>query len=48
MARQIDRSPQGLTGDTQKDLQAVMDYLTYLREQINFILAGLGKGGEAQ
>lgn len=46
--RQIDRRPAGLTGDTQRDLQAIVDYLAYLQEQINFILAGLEKGEKAQ
>lgn len=44
--RQIDRKPQALTGDTQKDLQAIAEYLAYLQEQINFILSGLEKGDE--
>lgn len=44
--RTIDRMPNPLTGDTQKDLQTIYDYLIYLREQMNMILAQIGKKGE--
>ena len=34
--RIIDKTPPAPTGDAQRDIQALNDYLTYLREQINF------------
>lgn len=45
MARQIDKYPPALTGDAKKDLEAMQNYLYYLREQINFILSNMSNGG---
>ena len=38
MAKYIDRTPPAATGDTKRDVQEILDYLNYLREQINYIL----------
>lgn len=39
----IDKSPPTVTGDSRKDAQAIVDYLAYLREQFNFMLAQTAK-----
>lgn len=38
MAKFIDKMPPKPTGDLKKDVAAIFEYQTYLREQINFIL----------
>ena len=35
----IDRTPPQITGDAQKDLRAMHDYLYYLQERLNYILS---------
>lgn len=35
----IDKTPPAPTGDPQTDISAVITYLYYMREQINFILS---------
>lgn len=40
----IDRQPPAPTGDRDKDMQAMLDYMAYLYEQLNFILANVQKG----
>lgn len=39
--RKIDRTPPRPTGDTQVDINAIITYLHYLREQINFIITNI-------
>lgn len=41
--RKIDRTPPPLTGNANKDLQAMREYEIYLREQMNFILTQIYK-----
>lgn len=36
--KQIDKTPPVPTGNPQTDISAVITYLYYMREQINFIL----------
>ena len=44
--RKIDKRPPHLTGDPKTDAQKTEDYLSYLREQINFILSNIYKNGK--
>lgn len=44
--RNIDRMPNPLTGDVNRDLQSIYDYLIYLREQMNMVIAQIEKKGE--
>lgn len=39
MARFIDRMPPEPTGDEKRDTQAIINYLSYMYEQLNFILS---------
>lgn len=43
MAKYIDRTPPSPTGDKKRDEQAIYDYLSYMREQLNYILQLLYK-----
>ncbi len=43
MSRKIDKLPPSCSGNLKDDTQAVINYLVYLHEQINFILAKLDK-----
>ena len=42
----IDRQPPTPTGNKDRDLQAMYEYLMYLQEQMNFILTNIEKGGK--
>lgn len=44
--KKIDKMPPVISGDTKKDMQAMQDYLTYLREKINFALNTIEKEGD--
>lgn len=35
----IDRNPPDITGDAEKDLRAMQDYLYYLKDRLNYILS---------
>lgn len=35
----IDRNPPDITGDSKKDLQAMQDFLYYLKDRLNYILS---------
>lgn len=37
--KKIDKLPPSPSGETKKDLAAMLEYLCYLREQINFALS---------
>lgn len=39
----IDKSPPSVSGDSEKDTQAIVDYLAYLQETVNFNLAQIAK-----
>ncbi|MBO7276042.1 MAG: hypothetical protein J6V15_06690 [Clostridia bacterium] len=41
MAVTIDKMPPETTGSNTKDAQNILDYLAYLREQVNFALQSL-------
>lgn len=41
--RTIDKTPNPLTGDANRDFKILYDYLIYLRDQLNTILAQIGK-----
>lgn len=41
--RYIDRTPPVITGNTKADLQSIAAYLSYLQEQMNFILSSMEK-----
>lgn len=41
--RYIDRMPPVPTGNTQSDLQSIAAYLSYLQEQMNFILSAMDR-----
>lgn len=43
MNRKIDKLPPVCSGNIKEDMQAVTNYLVYLREQINFFFAKLDK-----
>jgi len=43
MSRKIDKLPPVYSGSLKEDTQAIINYLVYLHEQINFILAKLDK-----
>ena len=45
MAKYIDKAPPQVTGDPAKDMAAVVDYLGYLRELLNYILT-VASGGK--
>lgn len=34
----IDKAPPAATGDTRADISAIINYLYYLREQLNFMI----------
>ncbi|MBR4304214.1 MAG: hypothetical protein IKT81_02660 [Clostridia bacterium] len=42
----IDKNPPQQTGKTQTDLTNILNYLSYLREQINFAVDTLEKSTE--
>ena len=42
--RDIDRMPPPPTGDAQRDVKGIYEYLIYLREQLNAVIAQLSKG----
>ena len=44
MIKLIEKDPPPATGNAQADLQALEDYLAYLKEQLNFILTNLQRG----
>ena len=43
MIRLIDRTPPAPSGDAEKDAAAALDYMSYLREQLNFIITHLNR-----
>ena len=43
MIRLIDRTPPEMTGDAEKDMAALFNYISYLQEQLNFILTKIGR-----
>lgn len=43
MIRLIDKMPPAPSGDAQRDAAAALEYMSYLREQMNFILTNLNR-----
>ncbi|MBR4955971.1 MAG: hypothetical protein IKY46_08695 [Clostridia bacterium] len=41
--KKIDKTPPEMTGDVKKDIKALHDYMTYLRERVNFALNTIEK-----
>lgn len=41
--KKIDRMPPALTGDAKRDVQAMHEYLLYMRESINFAINSIDK-----
>lgn len=47
MGKYIEKMPPRQTGDTEKDLAAILEYLSYLREQENFLISRIYKAIES-